>query len=51
LPPADTTIAMPALRRAQRASLPEPEPMVTPEPPPSESQADVSEKPPASHVR
>ncbi len=40
LPSADTTVTMPALRRAQRAPLPEPE--VTPEPPPSESQADAS---------
>jgi RNA polymerase subunit RPABC4/transcription elongation factor Spt4 len=38
----DATVAAPALRRAQRAPLPEPEPVVTPEPPPSEPQADAS---------
>ena len=43
LPQADATQASPALRRAQRAPLPEPEPepMANPEPPP-EPQADVS---------
>jgi RNA polymerase subunit RPABC4/transcription elongation factor Spt4 len=38
---AGDTVAAPALRRAQRAPLPEPEPVVTPEPP-SEPQADAS---------
>lgn len=42
LPAADATLATPALRRAQRASLPEPEPIITPEPPPSEPQIDAS---------
>jgi len=31
--PAETTAAAPALRRAQRAPLPEPEPVISPEPP------------------
>ncbi|NTU62775.1 MAG: zinc ribbon domain-containing protein [Chloroflexi bacterium] len=38
----DTTIAAPAVRRAQRTPLPEPEPIETLEPPPSEAQADAS---------
>jgi hypothetical protein len=47
LPQADATLASPALRRAQRAPVIEPEPMVSPEPmassePPSEPQADAS---------
>jgi len=41
LPAGDATMAAPALRRAQRTPLPEPEPIVTPEPP-SESQTDAS---------
>ncbi len=43
LPQADATMAAPALRRAQRAPLPEPEPepMASPEPPP-EPQTDAS---------
>ena len=39
LPASDVTMATPALRRAQRTPLPEP--MVTPEPPPPESQTDA----------
>ena len=42
LPAGDVTMAAPALRRAQRTPLPEPEPMVTPEPLPPESQTDAS---------
>jgi RNA polymerase subunit RPABC4/transcription elongation factor Spt4 len=42
LPAGDATVAAPALRRAQRTPLPEPEPAITPEPPPSEPQADAS---------
>jgi RNA polymerase subunit RPABC4/transcription elongation factor Spt4 len=38
----DATLTAPALRRAQRTPLPEPEPVTTSEPPPSEPQADVS---------
>jgi hypothetical protein len=40
LPAGDVTLATPPLRRAQRAPLPEP--TIAPEPPPSESEADVS---------
>jgi RNA polymerase subunit RPABC4/transcription elongation factor Spt4 len=40
-PAIETTAAVPVLRRAQRAALPEPEPVITPEPP-SEPQADAS---------
>jgi RNA polymerase subunit RPABC4/transcription elongation factor Spt4 len=40
LPAGETTMAAPALRRAQRAPLPEP--MAAPELPPPESEADVS---------
>jgi hypothetical protein len=40
--PAETTAAAPVLRRAQRAPLPEPDPVTTSEPPPSEPQADAS---------
>jgi RNA polymerase subunit RPABC4/transcription elongation factor Spt4 len=42
LPAADNTVATPALRRAQRSALPEPEPVIPPEPPPSEPQTDAS---------
>ncbi len=41
LPSADTTMAAPALRRAQRAPLPEPEAATAPEPPPAEPQTDT----------
>jgi RNA polymerase subunit RPABC4/transcription elongation factor Spt4 len=42
LPAGDVTMAAPALRRAQRTPLPEPEQTIASEPPPSEPQADAS---------